>query len=130
MEPLFLSLNDMIAIHRDQIRRYGGESGIRDAGLLDSAVKSPAAGHAGGYFHSDVFEMAAAYLYHIIQNHPFVDGNKRSGAVASIIFLAFNGVSFDAAERDLEEVVLAVASGEKGKEEVAEFFRRYSVKHK
>jgi death-on-curing protein len=74
-DPVFLSLGDVIEIHRDQIARYGGDPGIRDLGLLQSAVAIPAAGFGGRFLHTDLFEMAAAYLFHISQNHPFIDGN-------------------------------------------------------
>ena len=81
MNPIFLSLAEVLEIHRDQIERYGGDPGIRDLDLLQSALAIPAAGFGGQYLHNDLYEMAAAYLFHITQNHPFVDGNKRTGAV-------------------------------------------------
>ncbi|MEK7678791.1 MAG: Fic family protein, partial [Deltaproteobacteria bacterium] len=73
MELVFLTLDEVVVIHRDQIERYGGSPGIRDIELLQSAVSMPTAGFSGDYLHSDIFEMAAAYLFHIIRNHPFVD---------------------------------------------------------
>lgn len=76
----FLHLDDVVAIHLDQIERYGGEAGIRDAGLLESAVAQARATFGGEFLHADLFQMAAAYLFHIAKNHPFVDGNKRTGA--------------------------------------------------
>jgi len=94
--PIFLSLGEVLEIHRDQIDRYGGHPGIRDIGLLQSALAMPAAGFGGRFLHTDLFEMAAAYLFHITQNHPFVDGNKRTGAVASLVFLSLNGVEIKA----------------------------------
>ena len=74
--------------------------------------------------HKDLFEMAAAYLYHIVQNHPFIDGNKRTGAAAAIIFLAMNDVEIEADEEGLVELTLVVARGEADKSEIADFFRR------
>ncbi len=124
MRPTFLGLHEVLAIHRDQIERYGGSAEIRDVGLLQSALAMPKAGFGGRYLHADVFEMAAAYLFHIVRNHPFVDGNKRTGAVAAVVFLALNGVEFDAAERAFEGLVRAVAEGKAGKDKAAEFFRR------
>lgn len=82
-EPIFLSFEDVIEIHRDQIVRYGGASGVRDIGLLQSAVLMPLAQFEGKFLHKDLFEMAAAYLFHLAKNHPFVDGNKRVGLVAA-----------------------------------------------
>ena len=87
IEPIFLGLDEVIEIHNDQIKRYGGHVGIRDIELLKSAVAMPAAGFGGDYLHTDIYEMAAAYLFHIVRNHPFIDGNKRTGAVASVVFL-------------------------------------------
>ena len=110
-------------VHQDQIERYGGESGLRDVGLLQSAAATPAAGFGGRYLHEDLFEMAAAYLFHIVRNHPFVDGNKRVGAVAALVFLLLNEVEVDADEEEFEQAVLAVAEGKWDKPMVAEFLR-------
>ena len=86
----------------------------------------PAAGFGGHYAHTGLHEMAAAYLFHLVQNHPFIDGNKRTGAVAAMVFLELNGIEVDADEKALEKLVLAVAAGGAGKTTVAEFFRKYS----
>jgi death-on-curing protein len=126
VNPTFLSLGEVLEIHREQINRYGGDPGIRDLGLLQSALAMPAAGLGGRYLHGDLYEMAAAYLFHIVQNHPFVDGNKRTGAVAALIFLALNDVIIVAEEDDFERVVRAVAEGEAAKLTVSEFFRKHA----
>ena len=123
MAPTFLGLAEILAVHRDQVERYGGALGIRDLELLQSAAAMPAAGFGGQYLHADLFEMAAAYLFHIVRNHPFVDGNKRTGAVAALVFLETNGVELHADERSFENIVRAVAEGNAGKAELAEFFR-------
>jgi death-on-curing protein len=128
VEPKFLSLTEAIEIHQDQLARYGGGSGIRDMELLKSALGMPAATYGGEYLHTDVYEMAAAYLFHIVKNHPFVDGNKRVGAVAALVFLILNGYNLDAPEDDLAEIVLSVARGETDKTEVFLFIRRWSRK--
>ena len=125
-EPLFLGLDEVVEIHRDQIERYGGHSGIRDIELLKSAVAMPAAGLGEDYFHADIHEMAAAYLFHIVRNHPFVDGNKRTGAVAALVFLMMNGVELHASEESLEKMVRSVADGKMDKAGVAEFCRKHS----
>jgi len=123
VEPTFLTLAEVIAIHRDQIARYGGAEGVRDWAALQSALAMPAAGVVGQYLHGDLCEMAAAYLFHLVQNHPFVDGNKRVGAVAADVFLAMNGVHLTAGQDAYADLVLSVARGETPKSAVAEFFR-------
>ena len=75
---------------------------------------------------ADIFEMAAAYLYHVVQNHPFLDGNKRAGAALAIVFLAINDIDIDNDEDGLVELTLSVATGQSGKVEIAEFFRSHA----
>ena len=91
MDPLFLTIDEIVAIHDDQVNRYGGSHGLRDEGLLLSAAAMPEMGFGGEYLHHDLFEMAAAYLFHIVMDHPFVDGNKRAGTAAARVFLRLNG---------------------------------------
>jgi death-on-curing protein len=121
--PTFLTLDEIVAIHRDQIARYGGTEGVRDWGLLQSAIAMPAAGFGGRLVHADLCEMAAAYLFHLVQDHPFVDGNKRVGAVAADVFLAVNNLRLSADQDAYAELVVSVARGEAPKSAVAEFFR-------
>jgi death on curing protein len=123
VEPAFLTLDEAIAIHRTQIERYGGSLGVRDWGLLKSAIAMPATTFGGQYLHTDLCEMAAAYLFHIVQNHPFIDGNKRAGAMAADVFLALNDVRSTAGEDKYAEMVLSVAQGNTSKSAVAEFLR-------
>jgi death-on-curing protein len=123
IEPVFLGLDEVIAIHADQLERYGGLAGIRDIELLKSAIAMPRASFGGDYAHTDIFEMAAAYLFHIVRNHPFADGNKRTGAVSAIVFLLMNGIELLIDEDSLERVVLSAAEGKTSKEEIAGFFR-------
>lgn len=92
-------------------------------GLLQSAIAQPRASFGGAFKHADLFAMAAAYLFHIVQNHPFFDGNKRTGAAAAIVFLALNDVEIDNDEDGLVELTLSVARGEAGKDQIAAFFR-------
>jgi len=126
VEPKFLSLSEIIEIHQDQVMRYGGASGIRDMDLLKSALGMPLATYGGEFLHTDIYEMAAAYLFHLVKNHPFLDGNKRVGAVAALVFLALNGYDFHAPEEDFAEMVLSVARSELDKADVAVFLRRWS----
>ena len=124
---LFLELDEVVEIHRDQIARYGGTAGIRDMGLLQSALAMPQAGSGGQYFHADLFEMAAAYLYHIASNRPFVDGYKRVAMAAALTFLELNGLSVGVdASAAIEKLVLSVASGKAGKAEATPFFREHA----
>jgi death-on-curing protein len=123
VEIEFLTLDELINIHLDQIERYGGALGIRDWGLLQSANAMPAAAFGGQYVHADVFEMAAAYLSHIVQNHPLIDGNIRVGAVAADVFLTLNGQNLIAGQGEYANLVRSVASSETSKSAIAEFFR-------
>jgi death-on-curing protein len=124
MTPHFLTLGEVLDIHKNQIELYGGEQGIRDIGLLKSALAMPAAGLHDRYLHNDLFEMAVAYLLHIIQNHPFIDGNKRTGTVAALVFLVINDIKLNINEDELEEIVLGTAQGKKDKSAIAPFFRK------
>jgi death-on-curing protein len=85
-DPVFLDVEDVLLIHEEQLAKYGGAEGLRDAGLLESAVAMPSATAGGELAHDDLFAMAAAYAFHIAQNQPFVDGNKRTGLLAAIVF--------------------------------------------
>lgn len=122
MDPLFLSLDEVLEIHQQQIDLYGGSPGIREPGALESAVATPRATFGGQFLHPSIPAMAAAYLFHICQNHPFVDGNKRAGANAAITFLLVNDWEpmFDSEE--LVELVLGVASGQIKKAALTETF--------
>lgn len=126
--PVFLNLAEVLEIHQDQVARYGGAPGIRDAGLLKSALGMPATTYRGQFLHSDICEMAAAHLFHLVINHPFVDGNRRVGLVAALVFLLLNGYELNAPEDDLHDLVLSVAQGRLGKSDVAVFIRQWVVK--
>jgi len=124
--PDFLTLDDVLLLHRDQVDLYGGEHGVRDLGLLQSAIAMPQASFGGEPLHKDLFEMAAAYLFHIVKNHPFLDGNKRTGTVAALAFLDLNGIQIDAPKGSIYDLTMSVAKGDAGKTEVAEFFRKHA----
>ena len=119
MEPVFLTLDEILAIQAEQIQRYGGTEGLRDRGLLESAIAMPAASYAGEFLHSNLFEMAAAYLFHLCNNHPFLDGNKRTALAACLAFLWLNDLEVVADPDEIAELVLAVADGSVGKAQVA-----------
>lgn len=126
MIPIFLDIDKVLRIHCSMIDSYGGKEGVRDIGLLHSAIAMPQASFGGEALYIDLFEMAAAYLYHIVQNHPFLDGNKRVGTATAIIFLAMNDIEIEADQNGLVNLTLAVARGEAGKSEIADFFRSRS----
>jgi death-on-curing protein len=117
----FLGLEEVLALHADQIDRYGGSEGVRDLGLLESAVATPESSFGGGYLHGTLAEMAAAYLFHLAQNHAFVDGNKRIAAAAMIMFVYLNDNDIACDEDELVELTVGVASGTTTKAEVAVF---------
>jgi death-on-curing protein len=119
--PLFLTLDEVLAIHADQIRRYGGSPGVRDMRLLDSALAAPQASFGGEHLHTSLAEMAAAYLFHVAKNHPFVDGNKRTALAAALAFIWLNDRRLDAGEDELTDLVMGVAAGNVSKAEAAVF---------
>jgi death-on-curing protein len=121
MTPLFLTLDEVFSIHADQIERYGGEPGLRDEGLLRSALAQPEASFGGEWLHSTLHEMAAAYLIHLVKNHPFIDGNKRTSLVCALHFLFLNGMTIEAEPDELADVVLEVAGGKRDKLALAEW---------
>lgn len=126
-EPEFLALDEILGIHSDQIRRYGGRPGVRDLGLLQSAIAMPQTSYEGEFLHGSLAEMAGAYLFHIARNHPFVDGNKRTALMSALVFLGLNGQRLRAAPDALYSLVDGVAAGEIGKPQVAVFIGDHMV---
>ena len=126
MDPLFLRLEEVLAIHEDRIRKYGGSSGVRDIGLLHSALGSAEATFDGVFLHGTIFEMAAAVLYGICRNHPFVDGNKRTALACALTFLRLNGVRITSEGADLYDLVIGVAAGGVSKAAVAVFLQQHA----
>jgi death-on-curing protein len=118
---IFLSVEEIIQIHDDLVSEYGGLHGIRDMGLLVSAIEMPKASMFGEYLHNSIFDKAAAYLYHIVCNHAFLDGNKRTGAATALIFLSQNGCDLKYDMKEFEEMVCRVAQSKMSKEEVSKF---------
>jgi death-on-curing protein len=123
VEPRFLTLEEVLEAHLDLIERYGGSAGVRDLGLLQAALAMPEQGFGDTYLHPTLHEMAAAYVYHVIANHPFVDGNKRVGVVCGLVFLDLNGIEFNGTNEDVVEMGLGVAAHDWTKAQVAEFLR-------
>ncbi len=110
-EPIFLSVDDVLGLHQRQIERYGGKIGVRDLGLLQSAVAAPQASFGGAWLQPTLPEMAAAYLFHLSQNHPFIDGNKRTAAVSMLVFLRLNDLTPTFTEDELFSLTMLVAAG-------------------
>jgi death-on-curing protein len=125
MTPIFLTVEQIIDLHGRLIDQFGGSPEVRDLGLLQSALAMPSAAFGGQFLHESLPAMAAAYLFHLVQNHAFVDGNKRIGAAAARVFLKMNGASFDPTEQEYGDLVLAVASSKLDKAAVTEFFRKH-----
>lgn len=123
MDPVFLTEQEVIEIHAEMLAEYGGSPGLRDQGLLDSAVAQPRVTFGDQFLHGSLHEMAAAYLFHLVRNHPFVDGNKRTGAASAIVFLLMNGLTSTASEDEYYDLVIAVAKGRIDKIQIAEFFQ-------
>jgi len=123
----FLTLAEIVEVHADQIQRYGGSEGIRDMSLLSSAVAMPYASFSRRFLHSGLYEMAAAYTFHISQNHPFVDGNKRTALASALVFLDLNGISVSDPKSKLYDAMISLASGYIGKGELARILR--GIKH-
>jgi death-on-curing protein len=126
MDIKFLSVAGVLAIHDETMETDGGLAGVRDPGLLESAVMMPQAQFGGRYLHESVEAMAAAYLFHIAQAHAFHDGNKRTAVMAALVFLDNNGDDVAAKSGDIERLGLAVASGEMGKSDVTDWMRRFT----
>lgn len=127
MSPTFLTLDEVLALHSDQIARYGGLGGVRDLDLLSSALGTPQASFGGELLHPTLAEMAGAYLFHLAKNHPFVDGNKRVALAAALAFLWLNDLAIEADEESLVDLVMGIAEGRISKAEAGTFFSRTAV---
>jgi death on curing protein len=126
MNTVFLTLDEVLRVHAHQIATYGGSPGIRDVGLLESALAMPETTAFGEDLHPTLHEKAAAYLFHLTKNHPFIDGNKRVGLAVCLTFLALNGLWVQATEDELVSLVLETVSGERSKADIAVFLRAAS----
>ena len=124
-EPVWVDREDCLAMHEKLLERFGGLKGIRDEGLLESALNKPR--HLFSYGKPTVFEMAASYAVGIVKNHPFLDGNKRTGFVAAALFIEANGFSFQASEEEAVLETLALAAGETIEADYAAWLAKNSV---
>jgi death-on-curing protein len=119
-----LTLDEVLQIHELELSRYGGLAGLRDRALLESAIAQPMATFGSEPLHVDLFEMAAAYLYHIVRNHAFLDGNKRTGLIVALTFLAINGIPIPPASEQFYDTTIGVAEGRVNKAELSTFLRQ------
>jgi len=119
----FIPESVVLAIHDDQIRLYGGAYGVRDIGALDASLHMPQATFGGEFLHTTIFAMAAAYGFHLCQNHPFIDGNKRTAGMVMFTFLQLNGIEPNASEPDYYAVMMSIASGQMRKEQLIDWLQ-------
>ncbi len=129
MEWLYLTLYDCLSIHTTMISRYGGPSGVRDLGLLESAITQPQLCIYGEEIYPTVLEKASAYIFFIIKNHPFMDGNKRTGLVSALEFLERHGITIDENYETLYQFAIDIASSEIQIPEIVHYFKKHTVKH-
>lgn len=121
----YVTFQYVLEIHDELIREYGGRQGILNEGLLRSALEMPKARFNGKDLHRTIFDKTAAYLFHLIQNHPFIDGNKRTASMIAMVFFATNfKKSWSIVDDDYQGLILAVAQGVITKKEIATFFRK------
>lgn len=126
-DPLFLTVEEVLALHEDQLRLFGGVAGIRDRSALESAVMTPASTFDGAFLHDDLFHMAAAYAYHIAENQPFIDGNKRTALNAALVFLDINGWIVSDPEMRLYQAMIDLSSRTLDKRGLGLLLRRLAM---
>jgi death on curing protein len=120
----FLLLEEIIKIHAQQIERFGGLPGIRDQGLLESALYEPQVTFDTQFLYNDIFEMAAAYAYGIIKNHPFLDGNKRTGMISSLLFLSYHDHTIHLTQDEFFKLAIALATSKMDLREYASYLKK------
>jgi len=126
-DPDFLTVDDVLDLHRDQIERYGGDLVIRDRGLIEAAVAMPRQSFGGQFLHADLFEMAAAYAFHLAESQAFLDGNKRTGLAAAYVFLELNGYVLSRHEDRLYDAMIAIGMHQLDKAGLAKVLRECST---
>jgi death-on-curing protein len=123
----FLTLDNVLEVHEMQLKHYGGATGIRDRGLLESAVMMPQASFGGTFVHNGIYEMAAAYAFHIAENQPFVDGNKRTALASALVFLDWHQVEIDDPNEELYFAMIALAQKQLDKAGLAKLFEKLAI---
>jgi death-on-curing protein len=124
LDPIFLARADVEFVHADQLATHGGTDGVRDAAALESAIGAPQASFGGEYLHEDLFHMAAAYAFHIAEAQAYLDGNKRTGLGAALLFLELNGIALREQDELLATAMLDIAARRASKADLADLFRR------
>lgn len=119
----YLTLEQILVIHQDQIEQYGGSHGLRDLALLESAVFRPQSSFSGKELYKTIFDKTAAIMHSLILNHPFIDGNKRTGIVSAVVFLELNGFRLEVSQKELVKTALKIESKELSLENVAEWLK-------
>ncbi|MEA5595578.1 type II toxin-antitoxin system death-on-curing family toxin [Rivularia sp. UHCC 0363] len=128
LTPNFVNKSVVLKIHQRQVEKFGGTAGVRDEGLLESALAQPQATFFGEYLHPTIYEQAAAYLFHIAKNHPFIDGNKRTAFAVMDTFLRLNGYDLNMGNEEIYNLVMQVAQGNMNKAEIANYLEQNVIK--
>lgn len=126
IQPVFIPKKVILLLHEQLIDRYGGTTGLRDENLLDSAIEQPKITFDGAFLHESLYEMAAAYGFHLCMNHPFLDGNKRIALVAIDVFLQRNGYEMIASEEETYEIMMKLSTGQLTKDALANWLKANS----
>ena len=125
-EILYLSLDDLLIIHTDQIERYGGSHGIRDMNLLESALFRPQSSFSGEDLYPDFFEKAAVLVHSLLLNHTFVDGNKRTAIASLLVFLELNGISLACTQQELVDAAIAIENKKWNKDAITSWLKNHT----
>ncbi|MDO8461149.1 MAG: type II toxin-antitoxin system death-on-curing family toxin [bacterium] len=129
MQIIYLTLEQVLLIHEDQIVRYGGSSGLRDVSLLESAIFRPQSSFGGEDLYLTIFDKASALMHSLILNHSFIDGNKRTGTASMLVFLELNEYRLHVSQKALIEIALKIESKKINMEELADWLKKNSKKY-
>lgn len=128
INTVFLTFEQVLAIHDNQIELYGGSHGIRELSLLESAVMRPQTTFAGRDLYPTLFEKAAVLMHSLVMNHPFIDGNKRTGTVSALTFFEINSIRISSKQGELEQLSLKLESKKINLQDLADWFKKHSKK--
>lgn len=128
INTVFLTFEQVLAIHDNQIELYGGSHGIRELALLESAVMRPQTTFAGRDLYPTLFEKASVLMHSLVMNHPFLDGNKRTGTVSALTFLEINNTRIIVKQSELVELSLKIKSKEINTQDLTDWFKKHSKK--
>lgn len=128
-QVIYLTLEQILIIHQDQIERYGGTHGLRDLALLESAIFRPQSSFSSKELYKTIFDKTAALMHSLILNHPFIDGNKRTGIVSALVFLELNGFRLEVGTKELIKTALKIESKKLNLENVAKWLESNSKKN-